>query len=297
LSLDCRPQFLTSRLRWVQVSFFGHLFTFLFFASGYRNIATCCSNLAACACTVAISATGDDHVDREEDRKQPSPVAQGEAVANAGFEIRSSQAPEQAARMVTSAGNRAHAPHDLAVADDETSQQSKDSEQLVDPTPSGPTEPTHHLEVELPANWNENAPAPSGSSGNALQPPSELTEPSHHLRIELPAGWDRNDLKPSDPSNFIAGSPSVSNLHRPAPTPPNASVGSQGDRERLVPSIVVTVSLGHSRDMFEQAVEAAIQHATQKFHKIAKQEIDLFAFEQHAVRRAADYRLRGPNPQ
>jgi hypothetical protein len=70
-----------------------------------------------------------------------------------------------------------------------------------------------------------------------------------------------------------------------------------GGRERLVPSIIVTVSLGHSRDMFEQAVEAAIQRAAQKFTKIAKQEIDMFAFEQRAARRAADYRLRGPNPQ
>ncbi len=120
--------------------------------------------------------------------------------------------------------------------------------------------------------------------------PAGPTEPSHHYQIPLPDDLGAGETEPGDRISQILGPPSVPHLRPRMPA-------KSSDRERLVPSIMVTVMLGHSRDLFEQAVEAAIQRATQKFHKIVKQEIDLFAFEQRAARRAADYRLRGPNPQ
>jgi hypothetical protein len=123
------------------------------------------------------------------------------------------------------------------------------------------------------------------------------TEPSHNYQIPLPDDLGVGELEPGDGISRIFGPPPPGQVRIRMPLSIGSSPDAQNDREQTVPNIVVTVILGHSRDMFEQAVEVAIQRATQAFHKIAKQEIDMFAFEQRAARRAADYRLRGPNPQ
>lgn|GEM_PF-2568372 len=200
--------------------------------------------------------------------------------------------PEQVALAATPAKD---VSEESAESSDSGPKEPAGSPRASDPTPSGPTEPTRNVEIELPAGWDGSGAKPSERSGIALDSPSGPTEPSRHVQIELPTGWDRSGAEPSDSSGDL--SIPTPQFRPRATVPPNTARGSQGDPERLVPSLIVTVSLGHSRDMFEQAVEAAIQRATQKFHKIAKQEIDLFAFEQRAARRAADYRLRGPNPQ
>jgi hypothetical protein len=234
----------------------------------------------------------------EEDRKHPPHFLQSEAMGDEDFATAGSQAAQQAEGTAISVENRGNTTNsDRTTTHDAMLRPSDGSGQFVDPTPSGPSEPTRNIEIELPANWNKDQAAPSSPSEEASRPAAGPTEPSHHIQIELPADWDGSDGKPTEPSGSADFSPSAPAFRWPGPNPPNSSRSGQGDRERLVPSILVTVSLGHSRDMFEQAVEAAIQRATQKFHKIAKQEIDLFAFEQRAARRAADYRLRGPNPQ
>ncbi len=232
-------------------------------------------------------------MDGEDDRKQPQHLVQSEELGDEGFAV-VSHASEHTAPAATSAKD---VKREETESSDAGLQEPISSARTSDPTPSGPTEPTRNVEIELPAGWNGSGAKPSERSGIALESPSGPTEPSRHVQIELPTGWDRSGAEPSDSSGDVFNPPSAPLPRHRAPVPPYSARGSQGDRERLVPSIIVTVSLGHSRDMFEQAVEAAIQRATQKFHKIAKQEIDLFAFEQRAARRAADYRLRGPNPQ
>jgi hypothetical protein len=62
--------------------------------------------------------------------------------------------------------------------------------------------------------------------------------------------------------------------------------------DRVVPSIMITISLAHARDLFDQCVEAGLKRASTAFHKIAKYEIDQFAFDLKCQQRAADYRLR-----
>lgn len=202
-------------------------------------------------------------------------------------------------------------------------QEPVDAEPSVDSSPQDAPEPPSAATADPPGNVpsdgasatgeSPSSPAPNATkdveSGDAddsesvepmpvvrepgLEPaPAAPTEPSHHYQVPLPENAGEGELEPGDGISRILGPPTDGQQRPRMPlTPPS------NDRDRQVPSILVTVMLGYSRDMFEQAVEAAIQRATQKFHKIAKQEIDMFAFEQRAARRAADYRLRGPNPQ
>lgn len=62
--------------------------------------------------------------------------------------------------------------------------------------------------------------------------------------------------------------------------------------DRVVPSIMITISVAHARDLFDQCVEAGLKRASTAFHRIAKYEIDQFAFDLKCQQRAADCRLR-----
>lgn len=62
--------------------------------------------------------------------------------------------------------------------------------------------------------------------------------------------------------------------------------------DRVVPSIMITISLAHARDLFNQCVESGLKRTATAFHKIAKYEIDQFAFDLKCQQRTADYRLR-----
>jgi hypothetical protein len=61
-----------------------------------------------------------------------------------------------------------------------------------------------------------------------------------------------------------------------------------------LPRVLVTVSLAATRNLFDDALEAAARQMAERFRKLALGEIEQAAFWRKAAERAADYRLRGP---
>jgi hypothetical protein len=70
--------------------------------------------------------------------------------------------------------------------------------------------------------------------------------------------------------------------------------GRPADRGQTMPRVQVLVSLAGARAMGEEVVEQALAQAAPEFEQIAQSEIKAYDFEQDSLRRAKDYRLRGP---
>ena len=154
----------------------------------------------------------------------------------------------------------------------------------ADPVPQAPGNVTR---IELP-------------EGITISPTPPADAPRERHSHLLPLDPTEASAKEPDPVDEIfppemrlpAGSGGLIAPRRPAS--PGLEDGKHEDRGHTMPRVQVLVSLAEALPLFEEVVNKALARAAPEFEQIAKAEIKLYDFRQESLRRAKDYRLRGP---